>query len=325
MNSRANPILVGIIAGLATAIMMAGSAYASFFAVILIIAAMTSIFIAGLGYGTTSSIIAIATAGAAMAALNTNVMSFVGLVALLLPAAVMSYLAHLARPASELGGPDTALAWYPLSDILLAGAVVTSLATIATLSLHPDIDAVYSALAEMILAMTKELNPQMPAGAMTKEQLAGFFQVLFPLVQSMHMMIALFGGFYFAMRILTAAGRSTRPREDIRSSLRMNRLAIGVFLAGIALMFAGDKLAMIGGSFAGAAAGGFVLSGFAIIHNALRSKTWALPGLILIYLLTFFFLPVIGLLIIIAGGLANPRRAVALTPNNSNQTPTNQP
>jgi hypothetical protein len=44
-----------------------------------------------------------------------------------------------------------------------------------------------------------------------------------------------------------------------------------------------------------------------------------MPGLVLAYLLTLM-VPIIPLLLIIAGGLANPRRAVALTPNKPNET-----
>jgi hypothetical protein len=319
MNANPNPILLGVIAGLAAAILLAGAAYVGFFAVIMIIGAMTAVFIAGLGFGLTSCVVAIATAGLATAAVFSNPLSFVAMALMLLPAAVMSYLANLARPATELGGPDTAMAWYPLSDILLAGAGLVAVGTIATLTLQTDLATVYSTLADMIIRMMTEIDPPLPVDAGTKIQLVDMFEIFFPMMQSMQMMIGLFAGFYFALRILAAFGRSMRPREDIRSSLRMNRLSILVFLAGIALMFAGDRVEMIGASFAGAVAGGFLLSGFAIIHNVLRDKSWRMPGLILAYLLTLM-VPIIPLLLIIAGGLANPRRAVALTPNKPNET-----
>ena len=324
MSTPKNPILIGIIAGLAAAILLGVAAYASVFAVVLTIAAMASIFIAGLGYGLLSSLVSILAAAFATAALYSNPMSGVGMALILAPAAVMSYLANLARPASEIGGPETALAWYPLSDILLAGGVVTAVSTVATLFLHPDIDAVYAAVAEMVGTMMSEIDPSAPFGADMRTKLVSFLQVLFPMIQGMQMMIALFAVFYFGMRILSAAGRSTRPREDIRSSLRMNRLAIVVFLAGVALMFGGDTLEVIGAGFAGAVAGGFLLSGFAILHNMLRDKSWRLPGLVLAYLLTVM-VPLVPLILVIAGGLSNPRRAVALTPHKPTQTSTNQP
>ncbi|MBL0371212.1 DUF2232 domain-containing protein [Rhizobium sp. KVB221] len=324
MNAPKNPILIGIIAGLASAILLAAAGYASLFGVILIIAALASVFIAGLGYGLASSLAAVAAAAIATAIVYSNPMSFVSMGLMLFPAVVMSYLANLARPATELGGPDTAMAWYPLSDILLAAAILTAIATAVTLLLNSDIDAIYGILADTALGMVQEINPELPAGSVTKEQLVGVFQIALPLLQSLQMVIALFAGFYVAVRILTAAGHSARPREDVRVSLRMNRLSIGVFMGGILLMFGGAKIEVIGAALAGAAAGGYLLSGFAIIHNALRDKGWRMPGLILLYLLTLM-LPIIPVLLVIAGGLANPRRAIALTPTKQTPTPTNHP
>ncbi|MDB5525550.1 MAG: hypothetical protein JWM58_3313 [Rhizobium sp.] len=319
MKPSMNPILVGIVAGLAAAILMAGSVYLP---LVLQLIAITALFIAGLGFGRVAGLVAVATAAIALGALTSSVMGAAIFGVMLLPAAVMSHLASLARPASEIGGPDTALAWYPLSDILLAGAVLTALATVFLLLLQPT-DTLYAIVVEEVSRMFSETNPSMVLTPEAKAQAVRMLRVFGPISQGIGNMLLLFAGFYFAMRMLTAMGRSVRPREDIRASLRMNRLSIAVFLAGIALMFAGDRIAVVGASFAGAVAGGFLLSGFAIIHNALRDKSWALPSLILVYLVTLIF-PPLTIVIAIAGGLANPRRAIALSPNEPDQTPTNQ-
>jgi hypothetical protein len=320
MNARANPILIGIVAGLVTAILMVGSLYVPFF---LQLAAITVLFIAGLGFGRVAGLVAVATAAIALGALMSSAFGALIFAIALLPAAVMSYLAGLARPAAEIGGPDTAIAWYPLSDILLAGAVLTAIATIFLL-LPQQGDDLYTKVIDEAVRMISEANPSFAIDAAEKAQAVALFKTFGPISQGIGNMIVLFAGFYFAMRILTTLGRNVRPREDIRSSLRMNRLSIAVFLAGVALMFAGDKIAVVGASFAGAVAGGFLLSGFAIIHNGVRDKSWALPALILVYLITLIF-PPLTIVIAIAGGLANPRRAIALTPTKPNQTPTNQP
>lgn len=319
MNARANPVLVGIVAGLVTAILMAGSLYVPF---ILQLAAITVLFIAGLGFGRVAGFVAVVTTAVALGAMTSSVLGALILGVALLPAAVMSYLAGLARPASEIGGPDAALAWYPLSDILLAGAVLTAVATIILLFPQPP-DGFYAKVVDEAVRMISEANPNMVIAPDAKAQAVALLKTFGPISQGIGNMIVLFAGFYFAMRILTAMGRNVRPREDIRSSLRMNRLSIAVFLAGIALMFAGDGIAVVGASFAGAVAGGFLLSGFAIIHNAVREKPWALPALILVYLVTLIF-PPLTIVIAIAGGLANPRRAIALTPNKPNPTSNDQ-
>jgi hypothetical protein len=320
MNTRANPVLIGIVAGLATAILMAGSFYVPF---ILQLVAVTILFIAGLGFGRVAGFVAVATTAIALGALTSSMLGALLLFIMLLPAAVMSYLAGLARPASEIGGPETAMAWYPLSDILLAGAVLTAVATLF-LFLPPPPDSFYVKIVDDAVTVITEANPAMVFPQDAKTQAVALLKTLGPISLGVSNMILLFAGFYFAMRILTAMGRGVRPREDMRASLRMNRLSIAVFLAGIVLMFAGDGIAIVGASFAGAMAGGFLLSGFAIIHNAVRDKSWALPALVLVYLATVIF-PPLTIVIAIAGGVANPRRAIALTPNKPNQTPTNQP
>jgi len=316
MKPTSNPIAIGIVAGLAAAILMAGAGYISLFSVLLMIAAVAAIFVAGMGFGASAAVVAVAVASLASAVLAGNPMAFVAMSVQLSPAVVMSYLANLARPADELGGPKAAMAWFPLSDIMLAGAVVSAIATSGVLLLHPDLEAAYGLLADLVLELATRTNPDV-AFDVTREELMRYLEVLFPLTQGWQMMIALFGGFYFAMRVLGAAKRNIRPREDIPSSLRMNRLSIAIFFAGLALMFAGNKIEVIGASFVGAVAGGYLLAGYAIVHNMLRNKSYRLPALILVYLVSLIVWP-LAFIIFLAGGLANPRRAIALTPHESN-------
>jgi len=313
MNHAKNPILI---AGLVAAILMAVGGYVDVLAIIMMFLALAAIFTAGLGFGLVSCIVAIVTAGAANAFLHSSPLAFALTALPLFPAVVMCHLANMARPASEIGGPDTATAWFPLSDVVLAGAVLTAFASVAATVMSPHIELLYAALAEAMQQMMAEMGTAAPAmSAVNKEDMVALIRVIWPLAQALQMMIALFAGFYFAMRFLSSTGRNIRPREDIPTALRMNRMAIAVFCAGIVLMVIGGKTGSIGASFTGAVAGGFLLSGFAVIHNFLRSRSWGLPGLVLVYLMTFFFLPLIGFLLVIAGGLANPRRAIALTQN----------
>jgi hypothetical protein len=319
MKTTANPILIGVIAGLIAAILMAGAGYVSLFSVVLMIAAIASIFTAGMGFGLVSSISAVAVASLSSAALTGNPATTIAMAVQLSPAVVMSYLANLARPADELGGPKASMAWFPLSDIMLAGAVVSAIATSGVLLLHPDLEAAYGLLADLIIELVGSSSPEL-AFNLSRAELMSYLHVLFPLTQGWQMMVALFGGYYFAMRMLAAARRNTRPREDIPASLRMNRLSIAFFTAGIALMFIGGQVAVVGASFVGAIAGGYLLAGYAIVHNFLRGKTYALPALVLVYLVSIFVWP-LAFIIFLAGGLANPRRAIALTPQNQTETP----
>lgn len=314
MKPNASPILIGIIAGLVAAILMVVSPALP---VISPVAAMTALFIAGLGFGRVAGLLAVAVAAAALGVLASSLEFAFIFGATLLPAAVMSQLAGLARPASEIGGPETALAWYPLSDILLAGAVLVALATLCLVLLAP-LDAYFAEEIDRLSAIIAEMNPLAAPTAQDKVQMLATLKSFSPVPIAASNMVSFFGGFYFAMRILTAFKRNIRPREDVRSSLRMNRLALAVFVSGIVLIFVGGTVSLIGASLAGAVGGGFLLAGFAVIHNALREKPWALPALVLTYM--FSLIPAVGQILIMSLGLANPRRAVALTPAKPNET-----
>jgi hypothetical protein len=315
MTKTANPIAIGILAGLVAAIGTLGSLAMPLFAQLL---AMVALFMAGLGYGRVAGLVAVATAAIALGVFTSSVFATLIFALTLLPAAVMSQLALLARPASEIGGPDTALAWYPLSDILLAGAVITALATITLLLLQP-VDELYSVLVDRAIQLIGEASPGTVVTPDQKLEVLAMLKTFGPVSQSFGNMIMLFAGFYFAMLILSAMKRNTRPREDMRVALRMSRISIVIFFVGVALMLAGGSAAVVGASLAGAVGAGFTLSGFAVIHNAVRDKGFALPLLILVYLVALIVPPVV-LLVALAGGLANPRRAIALTPQNASTT-----
>jgi hypothetical protein len=315
MNKTANPVVIGIIAGLVAAIGTLGSLSMPLFAQLV---AMIALFMAGLGFGRVAGLVAVATAAVALGVYTSSVFATFIFAITLLPAAVMSQLALLARPASEIGGPDQALAWYPLSDILLAGAMITAVAAITLLLLQP-VDALYSVVIDRAVEVIGGANPEMVITPEQKAEVLSMLKVFGPVSQSFGNMIMLFAGFYFAMVILAAMKRNVRPREDIRVALRMSRISVVVFFGGLALMLIGGTASIIGASFAGATGAGFTLAGFAVIHNALRDKTFALPVLVLVYIITFIIPPLV-VLVALAGGLANPRRAIALTPNKPNET-----
>jgi hypothetical protein len=314
MKPNANPLLIGIVAGLVAAIGVLGSLGMPLVAQLM---AMIALFMAGLGYGRVAGLVAVATAAIALGVYTSSVFATFIFALTLLPAAVMSQLALLARPASEIGGPDQALAWYPLSDVLLAGAVITAVATIALLLLQP-VDALYSAVVDHAAQVIGEASPGMVITPEQKAEVLSILKVFGPVSQSFGNMIMLFAGFYFAMLILAAMKRNVRPREDIRVALRMSRVSVAVFFGGIALMLVGGTVGTIGASFTGATGAGFTLAGFAVIHNALREKSFALPMLFLVYIVAIFIPPLV-VLVALVGGLANPRRAIALTPQKSSE------
>jgi hypothetical protein len=131
--------------------------------------------------------------------------------------------------------------------------------------------------------------------------------------------IMLFAAYYIATRIVTASGGGLRPREDIPSSLRMNRNTIFIFLVGLAATFFGGIPALVGATLVGTFGAGFLLSGFAALHFRTRGKEWRLPALILCYLASLMLM--VPALFILVLGLSDTRKAIALTPNKDADAP----
>jgi hypothetical protein len=273
--------------------------------------------VAGLGWGNRTAVIAIITAAVLGALLVSPLFALAMAIFTLIPAGWLSHLANLARPASELGGPDDLVAWYPISDILLhlCGLVTVAVVILgAVIGYGPELtDRMVDAMVESFRQQSPDMVPDAAALAQTKSMIV----LMLPLIQGGIWVTLLFTAFYVAVRIVSRSGRALRPREDMPSALRMNRNAMFVFLAGIVLTFFSGVPAMIGATICGTFGAGFMLSGFASLHLRTKGKDWRVPALVLVYLSTLLLLPLIAVLII---GLTDTRRTIALTPARTSDT-----
>ncbi|THV25694.1 DUF2232 domain-containing protein [Peteryoungia ipomoeae] len=308
----------GFLAGITAALLVLGAAAQPAFASILYAASALPVLIVGLGWGNTASITAVLTA-ALLGTISVSPMFAFGMALFTLaPAAWIAHLASLARPASEIGGPENLIAWFPLSDILLQ---LCGFVTAAVILLGIIIGFGPEFTGQLIDAMMQAMNdsdPAMMPDAGAVEQLKRTMVLLLPIIQSGSWVMLLLAMYYIAMRVVTASGRGRRPRDDFPSTLRMGRVAPFVFLGGMLAAFAGGVPAMIGATVCGAFGAGFLVAGFASLHERTRGKDWRVPALVLAYLSSIMLLPLVIPLII---GLADTRRTVALTPARKADTP----
>lgn len=311
MNKTQTVLPTGILAGVVATLLVMGASTQSSLAAVLYAASALPIFIAGLGWGNRAAITGIVTSGILGAVLISPIFAVTMAIFTLIPAGWLSHLANLARPASELGGPDNLLAWYPISDILLH---LCGLVTIAVIALGVAIGYGPELVGQIVDVLGSALQTQEPGLSLTAAdigQLKSTMLLTLPMVQGGIWVILLFAAFYFAMRIVSRSGRALRPREDMPSALRMNRHAIYIFLAGIVMTFLGGVPAMIGATICGTFGAGFLMSGFAAIHFRSQGKDWRLPVLVLAYLSSMLVIPAFAIL---ALGLTDTRRTIALTP-----------
>lgn len=309
---NATSLLTGALAGVTAALLSLGANTQSSFAVVLYAASALPILIAGLGWGNLAAIAAVVVAGLTGAVLVSPYFALLIAVITLIPAAWLSHLANLARPASEIGGPDDALAWYPLSDILthLAGLVTFGMILVGIIIGY---DASMSdRMIDMVMAALKEQEPLYNPDAAAVAQIKSIFSVALPLVQGAIWVLMLFAAYYIACRVVQTSGKGLRPREDMPSTLRMHRYAIFAFLGGLVLAFTGGTLSAVGALICGTFGAGFLLAGFATFHFRTRGKSWRLPVLWIGYLsVVMFTVPAFFFLL---SGLMDTRRAIALSP-----------
>jgi len=309
-------LLTGGLAGVTAALLSMGANTQSSLAIVLYAASALPILIAGLGWGNAAAITAIVSAGVAAAALISPYFALLILVVTLIPAGWLSHLANLARPASELGGPDGALAWYPLSDILshLAGLVTAGMIIVGFIVGYDS--AVSDRMVDIVIQAVKAQEPLYNPDPAAIAQIKSIFTLALPLIQGAVWVVMLFTAYYVATRIVQMSGKSLRPREDIPSTLRMHRNAIFIFLGGLVLTFLGGAPATIGALVCGTFGAGFLLAGFASFHFRTRGKSWRLPVLWIAYLSVLVFtIPAIFFLLT---GLTDTRRTIAVTPVGKN-------
>jgi len=310
---------IGALAGLTAALLVLGASLQPSFSAVLYAASALPILLVGLGWGNMAAIAAVVTAAAVGAIAISPSFALMMTLVTLLPAGWLSHLANLARPASELGGPEHLMAWYPLSDILLHLCGLVTIAVIVVgvmIGYGPElIDRLVDVLFGSLAQQQPEFSPDPAVTTQTKSLVL----LMLPAIQGGMWVVMLFAAYYVATRIVSASGRSLRPREDIPSALRMNRNSIFVFLVGLAATFFGGMPAMIGATVVGTFGAGFLLSGFAALHFRTRGKDWRLPALILCYLASLVLMvPAFFILVV---GLSDTRKAIALTPNKDADAP----
>ncbi|MEM5473401.1 DUF2232 domain-containing protein [Hoeflea sp. AS60] len=289
MTQQSTSLLVGLLAGISAALLLVSAGSPSSLSFILFAAAALPILIAGLGWSNLASIVAVASAMAVIGFVTTPQAALVSAVTTLAPAAWIAHLSNLARPAEEVGGPDGAVIWYPLSEIVVRIALCVCIGLVAVgLAMGYGTDFV-SELVDIFVSSLKESNAgyqPTPDGIAEMKQ---FFLYALPAIQAAMWVLILLAGWYIASAIVRLSGRSKRPKDDIPSQLRMPRTGALALGAGVVMSFVGGGIGLIGWTICGAFGASFIVAGFAIAHHRTRGKP--ARGLVLwaAYLSTIIF------------------------------------
>lgn len=305
-------LLTGAFAGVTAALLSLGANAPSVGGLLLVACAPLPILVAGLGWGNAAALAAVAIAGLGLASFSSVADASLSIMLSFAPAAWLSHISNLARPASELGGPDHALAWYPLSDILTQIVLLGTATMIVLGVVFGYNNALVSVAVDQLVAAMKTQDTPFDLTPTSVERMKSSLYIGIPMALGSSYVMTMFATHYVASRIAQLSGKSLRPREDMPSTLRMHRLSIFAFLAGLLLAFMGGLASAIGMLICGAFGAGFVLAGFAVFHFRTRGKAWRLPVLWFGYMsVVLFTIPAFFFLL---SGLMDTRRAIALSP-----------
>lgn len=272
MTQQTTSLLVGLLAGVSAAFLLVSAGSPSSLSFFLFAAAALPVLIAGLGWSSLASAIAVLSAMLVVGFATTLQAALVSAITTLAPAAWIAHLSNLARPAEEIGGPEGATAWYPLSDILLSICTVVCIGLFAVglaMSYGP---AFVAELVEMFVAAIQQSNAAYQPSPEGLAEMKQFFLFALPAVQAAIWVLILLAGWYVASAIVRVSGRSRRPKDDLPTQLRLPRMGAAGFAVGVVMSFAPGAIGLVGWTLIGAFGAGFVAAGFAVVHQHTRGK-----------------------------------------------------
>ncbi|WP_020185183.1 DUF2232 domain-containing protein [Methylopila sp. 73B] len=260
--------LIGLGAGLASALLYASAASGSPLAVFLFYVAPLPILLAGLGWRHHAGLIGAAVAAIALflgVGASAGAFHAVGVG---LPAWWLAYLALLARP----GADGAATEWYPIGRLVLWSAVIG--AALVALS----IPLVASSLEEYraaLRALFEELfrdragAPALPAPE-NREALINLLTAALPIMAAALWTVSSVFNLWLAGRITRASGRLVRPWPQI-SAMSYPRTADLAFLGASAASLLPGLVGLIAELFAATFLVAFAMLGLAVVHVTTRA------------------------------------------------------
>ncbi|TCT06884.1 DUF2232 domain-containing protein [Aquabacter spiritensis] len=263
-------LLIGIAAGAASALLVAGVAAGTMLAVPLYYLAPLPIMVAGLAFSHWAGLIGVAVAGLGLALAFGSTLLVAYLVATGGPAWVLAYAALLARaePAGRGG-----LVWLPIPALVLLAAALATVGTIVgLLSVATDLETYRAAVKTAFDAFVQAEAGSSGLAPADAANMASLVASVLPPMAGVLSMVTQILCLYLAGRAAMLSGRLARPWPDL-AGLRLPQaasLALAVIVAAsVAPGMVGLSASVAGGTLLT----GFALAGFAVIHFLSRGRS----------------------------------------------------
>ena len=241
--------------------------------------------LAGLGWGVRAALVA-GLAGSILLAAAGPMVAAVFIVSQALPAAVLTYLALLNRPAAaadeDLDAPETAppvpaaREWYPPGRLVVWAAIMAAVpAVIWSLLADANSAEIKSMLATALDAAFKAGAVEAPGGGQwTPEAIARVSAVIYAVLpggSAIAWMSGLLLALWLAGRVMLASGQLMRPWPDL-ARLEFPAGTALAFMAVALAAFVEGYVGIAGRAFFGALLLAYLLMGLAVIHFITRGS-----------------------------------------------------
>jgi len=265
-------ILIGIAAGVASALVFASIASGSALSIPLFYLAPLPILIAAMGWSHVSGLIAAGLAALGLGIAFGSMLFVVFLVGVGLPAWWLGYLALLARPVTN-GAPGH-LEWYPIGRLVIWAALLGSLVVMAVmLRFGFDAESIQSGLRralEILFQVRAGPDGNAPARTVEIGDFIAWLTVWIPRIAAIPTILASLLNLWLAARVVNASGRLKRPWPDL-SAITFPSWVPLLLAAVIAGTFAPGLVGLVCWVLTASLLTAYTLLGFAVLHAATRA------------------------------------------------------
>jgi hypothetical protein len=297
-----NFLTVGILSGLASALLFAVVVTGSPLGIILSYVAPLPVLIGALGWNHRSGLVATAVGGLATALAFRPEAGLAFVIGSALPAWWLAYLALLGRP-----NPDGFLEWYPLGRLLLwvaaSSAVITFVGALALGSWDYGTyrDALRGTIENVIrIQMRIPSGTPLPPtfGGVPREQFLDALVGAVPFLAATAFSLVLSLNLWIAAKVVAISQRLPRAWPAIPAT-RMPHSALLLLAAVVLVSFVPGLVGVLALAFAGGLLMAFALQGLALLHHVSRGRPGRTGLLVGAYILLAFiahtFLPLLAL------------------------------
>ena len=263
-------ILIGIGAGVATALLFASVASGLLLSIFLFYLAPLPILIAALGWSHWAALVAAVTAAAGLAAFLSPLFFITFLVGIGLPAWWLGYLALLARPVA--GGME----WYPVGRIVVWAALLGAAVVIAVIpNFGFDEESFRSGLRnvfERMLRAQTRASAEAPLSlpGVDADKLVTFLVAVIPLAGAILATITSLLNLWLAGRIVKISGLLKRPWPSL-PDMQFPPFAPALLAVAIAGTFMPGIVGTIAGILSASLSIAYGILGFAVLHSITRA------------------------------------------------------